>query len=378
MTFNYRRLGALGFLAHRALAVDGEAGFGNWGLADQLLALRWVQDHVAAFGGDPGNVTVFGESAGAMSIADLLAAPAAAGLFRRAILESGSTLAQTPAAATSVAGAAVARALGQASVRRAVLERVPVDERLAAQASLLGALGADASMPFQPVVDGGLLARHPDAVIGGGRSNATEVILGTNRDEFRLFTIGQRQLDDLDDEDLFGLLGAYLPIDRRLRASRDRRAVPNAGAAHAAWTEHALRAVRGHCRRLGVPHPDVVLLAAHARITPTYCYRFDWESPFANLGLGACHGLELPFVFGTMDNPLIALFAGSSPEARRRRRGDAFVLGRLRQQRPPISGGRAQLAALCRGDTRDPRLWTGGPDRVCARGRGAALLGRPS
>ena len=86
---------SLGFLAHPALADEESGGFGNWGLLDQIAALRWVRDNVGAFGGDPSNVTVFGESAGAMSICDLLAAPAARGLFRRAIAESGAAPARS-------------------------------------------------------------------------------------------------------------------------------------------------------------------------------------------------------------------------------------------------------------------------------------------
>jgi para-nitrobenzyl esterase len=312
VTMNYR-LGALGFLAHPALAAAGTNGFGNWGLADQRLALEWVQDHIAAFGGDPANVTVFGESAGAMSIADLLAAPAAAGLFRRAILESGSTLAQTPAAAGAVADR-FAQALGQPGISRSFLEAVPVADLLAAQASLLGALGADASMPFQPVVDGGLLPRHPDAVIASGTSNAAQLILGTNRDEFRLFTLGQSQLDELDDEGLRELLRAYLPSDDSIAASdivatyRDERAAGDRPVSR----RELFEVIAGDSVfRI----PMLRLASAHARIAPTYCYRFDWESPFANLGLGACHGLELPFVFGTLANPVIALFSGGSPAA---------------------------------------------------------------
>ena len=96
VTINYR-LGLLGFLAHPVLEeagqtwLDGEewSGFGNWGLADQVAALHWVHDHIADFGGDPGNVTLFGESAGGMSVSALLGAPAARGLFHRAIVESG-------------------------------------------------------------------------------------------------------------------------------------------------------------------------------------------------------------------------------------------------------------------------------------------------
>ena len=87
VTINYR-LGALGFLGHRDLA-DPDGLVGNWGLHDQLAALRWVRDNIAAFGGDPGNVTIFGESAGGFSVATLLGTPAAKGLFRRAIVQSG-------------------------------------------------------------------------------------------------------------------------------------------------------------------------------------------------------------------------------------------------------------------------------------------------
>src|SRR6202034_1113832 len=87
VTCNYR-LGALGFLGHRDLA-DPDGLIGNWGLHDQLAALAWVRDHIAQFGGAPGNVTIFGESAGGFSVSALLGTPGAAGLFRRAIVESG-------------------------------------------------------------------------------------------------------------------------------------------------------------------------------------------------------------------------------------------------------------------------------------------------
>ena len=87
VTINYR-LGALGFLGHRDLA-DPDGLVGNWGIHDQVAALRWVRDNIAAFGGDPGSVTIFGESAGGFSVATLLGTPAAAGLFHRAVVQSG-------------------------------------------------------------------------------------------------------------------------------------------------------------------------------------------------------------------------------------------------------------------------------------------------
>ena len=123
VTINYR-LGVLGFLAHPELA-DPEAGgaIGNWGLLDQVAALRWVRDNIAAFGGDPQNVTIFGQSAGGMSVASLLAAPAARGLFHRAIVQSGPPSAMPAERAEEMAAKLLAE-LGVGTV--ADLRRVPV------------------------------------------------------------------------------------------------------------------------------------------------------------------------------------------------------------------------------------------------------------
>ena len=169
-------------------------------------------------------------------------------------------------------------------------------------------------MPFQPEVDGALLPWHPEAAIAAGKTKDESLLIGTNREEFRLFTIGQPQLGTLEEADLEGLVRAYLPEDGTVDAkvliatyrsardargqSRTRRELFEAIAGDALFSVPAMR-----------------LAASHATLTPTYCYRFDWESPFGGLGLGACHGLELPFVFGTVTNPIIGLFSGSSPEA---------------------------------------------------------------
>ena len=307
VTFNYR-LGALGFLAHRELR-DGASGpFGNWGVLDQLAALEFVRDHASAFGGDPGNVTLFGESAGAMSAADLLAVPRARGLFHKAVLESGAAQAMTVDAAEANAHR-FGDALGL-GVDLDRLRKVPVEEILAAQRTLLGDLGVGASMPFQPVVDGRLLPDHPDRTLARGVP-VDALLVGTNRDEFRFFTVGQRQLDEIDDIELGRLVEAYLPPDAPLGAAevlaRYRSAEP-----------------AGPRRLFEQVAADAVFWAPAARLadasaprTPTFFYRFDWESPFLQGALGACHGLELPFVFGTIENPIISLFAGAGPEAAR-------------------------------------------------------------
>src|SRR5580693_3312274 len=125
VTINYR-LGALGFLGHRDLA-DPDALVGNWGLQDQLAALRWVRDNIAVFGGDPGNVTIFGESAGGFSVATLLGLPAAKGLFRRAIVQSGGVHVHTIEEAER-RGDRLAALLGVARCTRDALEGVPAAE----------------------------------------------------------------------------------------------------------------------------------------------------------------------------------------------------------------------------------------------------------
>jgi len=312
------RLGALGFLAHPCLALPGEAGIGNWGLLDQVAALGWIREHVASFGGDPDRVTVFGESGGAMSVADLLGAPAARGLFSRAILQSGAALATSQAVAGAIAEE-LAGQLGIAEVSRAALEAVPVSELIAAQCAVSARIDRGIGMPFQPVVDGGFLPRHPAAAVAAGAASGIELLAGTNRDEFRLFSYSLPELDQLTDESAERIVGAYLAGSgvspgrlepaavvesyRWARLERGDEAAPRdlVEAVAADWIF-----------RLPVLR---LLDAQRARGGRAFCYLFDWESPFGGGALRSCHGLELPFVFGTLTHPVIGAFAGRSEEA---------------------------------------------------------------
>lgn len=315
VTFNYR-LGALGFLAHEALRLPGGT-CGNWGLADQLAALSWVQDHAEVFGGDPANVTVFGESAGAMAICDLLGAPAAQGRFRRAIVESGFALARSVATAGTVAEE-LARRLG-VPVEHEALSRVPLDELLAAQQAIVAGVDEGLGMPFAPVVDGHVLARHPaDVVAAGAGAGPVDVLAGTNRDEFRFFTFLSSAAKGVDDGRLEQLVGGYLrsaglgetvapgEVVAAYEAARSGRDEPVAPAAllDAFGTDFVFRV------------PLLRLLEAHGRAGGrTFAYRFDWSSPFAGGALGACHAIELPFVFGSFTDPVVGVFSGNGPEA---------------------------------------------------------------
>jgi para-nitrobenzyl esterase len=188
VTINYR-IGALGFLAHPAFAAektdpdkDGqrETGFaGNYGLMDQQMALRWVRDNILLFGGDPFNVTIFGESAGGLSVFSQLVSPPAGGLFHKAIIESGSYNQTTQTLATAeTAGEAFATAAGCSSQTAACLRGLPVETILANE---------DAA-GYTPNLDGDFLPLSLGTALATGQFHHVPVIQGTNHDEWRLFT----------------------------------------------------------------------------------------------------------------------------------------------------------------------------------------------
>ena len=184
VTFNYR-LGALGFLAHPALSAESPThSSGNYGLLDQIAALTWVKQNIARFGGDPSDVTIFGESAGSMSVGALIASPLAKGLFAHGIMQSGTgTVAVPPLAAGEQIGVRVASALGVTGTDAAAAARLralPADSIVAAMVRSQQNPGS----PIQfPVIDGYVLTRPIDSTIAMGLANQVPVIIGTNADE---------------------------------------------------------------------------------------------------------------------------------------------------------------------------------------------------
>ena len=179
VTLNYR-LGVFGFLAHPALTAESPDGksSGNYGLMDQQAALRWVQRNIAHFRGDPRRVTIFGESAGGLSVHSHLASPLSTGLFHRAIVESGAyALSQPPLAAAEAQGTAVAAAAGCSDQTASCLRAAPV-------ATLLAALTVPTVVPD---VDGKVLTQTVQAAFASGSFNRVPVMEGSNHDEWRLF-----------------------------------------------------------------------------------------------------------------------------------------------------------------------------------------------
>lgn len=179
VTINYR-LGALGFLVHPALAQESDANGPkiNYGLRDQQAALQWVQDNIEAFGGDRHNVTVFGESAGGLSTLSQIVSPKAAGLFHKAIVESGAYSLALPSIATSeAAGTAYATSVGCADQSAECLRSVPVATILA----------NESAGGYVPTVDGTVLPSSIGPALAAGTFNRVPVLQGSNHDEWRLF-----------------------------------------------------------------------------------------------------------------------------------------------------------------------------------------------
>jgi para-nitrobenzyl esterase len=314
------RVGADGFL----YLGDGDRD-ANLGLLDQVAALEWVAENIAAFGGDPANVTVFGESAGAMSIGILLSIPCAEGLFRRAITQSGAAHHAIPAGAAARIGGYLAVKLGVPPAREAIAA-VPVERLLAAQAELKAELlahpdpgrwgaGVVASvMPFQPVIDGEVIPAAPIERIAVGSGAQVDLIAGTNTDDWRLFRVITGEIDQITDQILTGPVDVYgyqalaaygLPAEKALAAYRDAYPGASPGDLLAAVTADWWMRI-----------PALRLADAHANgPSGTYMYESAWPSPALGGRLGAFHGLEIPFVFDTLskDAPLFGPFLGEAP-----------------------------------------------------------------
>lgn len=307
---NYR-LGALGFLAHPALNSGGVGTFGNWGLLDQIAALRWIRDHIASFGGDPGNVTVFGESAGGMAVSALLAAPAARGLFRRAIIQSGPPYTHDAVRAAEAAEAVVAQ-LGMETVTREALLSVPAADLVDAVSALLGrqARPGELPLPLLPTVEGRVLPAEPRQAIAGGAARGLELMVGTNRDEVTFFSLGDEQVLRMDDEALLRRvrhMAPHAPPEEVVRAYRSSRAGRGEPATpRDVWVSAASDVV--------FRWPSLQLAAAHRPHGRVHVYLFTWETPVLGGVLGACHALEIPFLFGTFRHPAVAAFSGGGPE----------------------------------------------------------------
>lgn len=311
VTINYR-LGALGFVNLAEVTGGQIPATGNEGLLDQVAALEWVRDNIANFGGDPGNVTIFGESAGGMSVGALLAMQSARGLFHKAIPQSGACHTANPKERSIRIAERFLRCLGSDPNDPQALRQVPWQEILKAQAQ--AALPDDeqpdvAGMPFQPCIDGQVLTSLPIETLRAGSGAEVPLLVGTTLDEWKLLAPGDPSIYDLDKANLRkkveATIGSAAPeIIEKYTKSLEARGAPTTP------TEILLAIETDRIFRL----PALRLAEAQRdRGTPVYNYLFTWESPAMGGMLGACHALELCFVFGTIDSSKSRAFSGSGP-----------------------------------------------------------------
>ena len=291
VAINYR-LGVEGFLPLPGAPT-------NLGLRDMLAALRWVQNNAAAFGGDPANVTVFGESAGAMAIADLIASPMSKGLFRRAIVQSGhgAMVRSLPVARKLVRR--LARLLGVKPTAAGFRERTAAQavaalEKVSQPTARIDLREADGREPafglsrFLPVWGDDVLPESPLAALAKGAGAEIDLLIGTNREEMNIY---------------FVPTGVRAKIGRMLARVLLGRALPKAGAVLEAygWRDRARKPGDVFTEALH----DLVFRWPARRFAETHrgrthMYDFGWCSPACGGALGACHGVELPFVFDTL------------------------------------------------------------------------------
>ncbi len=294
VTINYR-LGLFGFLAHPALADRPGGASGNYGLMDQQAALRWVRRNIAGFGGDPRNVTIFGESAGGLSVLSHLASPGAAGLFTRAIVESGAyDLTQASLATAEARGEAFATAAGCASQNAACLRALPVSAILA----------QTTSTGTQPDIDGLVLTQSIGTALAAGRFNRVPIVNGSNRDEFRLFVAIQELTD-----------GSPVTAAGYPSAIASALGVP-AGVAAVIAAQYPLSAYPSPAIALGALGTDALFACpaltvdqAASRYVPVFGYEFADENapqpllPPVSFPYGAAHASELQYLFNLPTAP---------------------------------------------------------------------------
>jgi para-nitrobenzyl esterase len=301
VTINYR-LHALGFLYLDEL-FDGVEGTGNLGILDQVAALEWVRENISRFGGDPGNVTIFGESAGGMSVGTLLGTPSAAGLFHRAIAQSGASHHNlSPASARRVAE----RTLDLVGVPPGdwdALRAVPADKLVAASTQIayleVETLLVDEPqalrLAYAPVIDGTTRQQRADRLVAAGAARDIDLLVGTCADEYRLFIWGmpaavQGLIPDPDVDAYLGP-GGHTPEEARKvyegrRAAATDRDIAAAVATDGIFTIPAIRLAEAQ-----------VLVGGSARM-----FQFSWPTPVLDGAVGACHAIDIPFVFDDLQH----------------------------------------------------------------------------
>jgi para-nitrobenzyl esterase len=309
ITINHR-LNIFGYLHLADLGGENYSASGNAGMLDLVAGLEWVRDNIAQFGGDPGNVMIFGESGGGAKTCTLLAMPAAKGLFHRAAIQSGAWLRGMPRAEANQTTETVLKELGISAANLQELQRLPVQKLLALKTGALGPLpprrGA-LRMGFSPVVDGKILPSHPFDPIASPVSADIPLLVGCTQYEATLFYLADDAVFSLDEAAMRGRVAEMLDEPMASRAI-DVYKKANPGASP---SDVFLLLASDRLARM-----DAIRLAErkHAQgKAPVYMYLFTWNSPALGGKLRSPHTVEIPFVF---DNTAIPTVMTKAPTAK--------------------------------------------------------------
>jgi para-nitrobenzyl esterase len=308
------RLNAFGFLYLAELGGERYADSGNAGLLDLVAALRWVRDNIREFGGDPDNVTIFGQSGGGSKVTTLMAAPAARGLFHRAIAESGLNIEAIPAKdATDMARQVVDR-LGLKPGQIDQLQKLPVDSILAAMGGIAYDSHAGSFLRFGPVIDRRTLSSHPWDPAAPSVSAHVPLILGSNLTEICFQPATPK--DPMDDRQLHEVVQRSLGFGAHLEPQQAAQLIALYRKGYPDQTNVMLYHIMGSDNWMTANVHMVAERKAALRAAAAYVYHFEWLTPVDLGRLGSPHTLEIPFVFDNLDVPTVDIVTGTGADRR--------------------------------------------------------------
>lgn len=299
VTLNYR-LGALGFLDLSGLSSPRRRFDSNVGIRDILAALRWINANIAAFGGDPNRVTLFGESAGGGIVTTMLAIPEAHGLFSAAVAQSSPVTSVYNRGRGQRVANEMLHVLGIPPAEAHRLSEVDIPSLIAATKKVFDDVPVrnPGTLAFVPIVDGDLLHDYPVRMARAGRTHPVPLIIGTNRNEAALFRLMRSPLMPITPR-------AITSMFNEIAAEQPDLQLPTEEQLGSAYARH-----RGSARGMSIASdvgfrmPSLWFAEGHSQVAPVYLYRFDWSTPMMKLLLvGAAHATELPYVWGTLGVP---------------------------------------------------------------------------
>ena len=314
------RLNIFGFMYLADLGDAKFANASNAGMLDCVAALEWVRDNAANFGGDPNNVTIFGQSGGARKVSTLLGMPAAKGLFHRAIVESGSQLTGMPRDAATKSAATVLERLGLKSNQIEDLQRVPVRKLLAAMQGGEGrGRGASGALNFAPVTDGRTLPADPFVPVATPISADVPLLVGCTETESTWNT--QQQYDPLTDAELRERVAETLRTDETT-ADKVIAVYKKNQPKQSNLDIFLILASDASTRAAAITQAERKAALGKA---PVYMYLFAWRSPVRDGRLRSMHTMDIPFVYDNVDVAKVELGTGADRYALAEKMSNAWV-----------------------------------------------------